>query len=243
MYPDVWLRVVGIPAFLILVAASPAAAQSEGQYRISIVEVAPLAPNVDAMPRLPGASATEKRINARLASIDAETLTEARACQSQIGDTGLELSAEVVFASADFFAVTRQVNAFCAGAAHGAFFIEGVTFDMKTGEEVQWDQLFPPQFIAERGPHSKHGFVIGTDDLTRLYLDDAASLPAECRQAIQSENDGWFKVWPSHGDLGLILLPAGLAHANQACADPAVLRASTLRDKGFAERLVNTFIP
>lgn len=241
MYPDVWLRVVGIRALVILVAAPPAAAQSDDLYRTSLVEIAPLATNVDAMPRLPGNSATQKRINARLASIDEETLTAARACWSQTGDTGFELATEVVFASADFFSITRLVNAFCAGAAHGAFFIEGVTFDMKTGEEVRWDQLFPPHFIAGREPHSKHGFVIGTDDLTRLYLDHATSLPVECGRAIQSENDGWFRVWPSQGDLGLILMPTGLSHANQACADPAVLPASTLRDEGFAERLVNAF--
>ena len=241
MYPDVWLRVVGIRALVILVAAPPAAVQPDGQYRISLVEVAPLAPNVGAMPRLPGISATEKRINARLASIDEETLAAAGACRSQTGDGGFELATDVVFASPDFLSITRLVNAFCAGAAHGAFFIEGVTFDMKTGGEVRWDQLFPQHFIAEWEPHSKHGFVIGTDDLTRLYLDHAASLPVECGQAMQSENDGWFRVWPSQGDLGLILTPAGLPHANQACADPAVLPASTLRDEGFPERLVNAF--
>lgn len=241
MHPDVSRAVVGMPIILTLAFTNPMAARSDPQHGVSIVEGAALAPNVEAMPRLPGISAAQKRINARLALIDAKTLSQALACQPSPPDIGFELTTEVAFVSADFLSITRLMNAFCAGAAHGAYFIDGVTFDMETGEEVRWGRLFPPHLVADREPHSELGFVLATEDLTGLYLETAASLPAECERAIRTENDGWFKVWPSQSDLGLILMPTGLPHSNQACADPVVLPAEVLRNEGFAERLVDAF--
>lgn len=200
---------------------------------VSLIFPPPLTPDVQALPRLVATTAAMDRINAHLSHLDAKKLSWAIGCNTDPPRTYVERGVDIVFAGPRYLGLLTLNASSCQGAAHGAHFALPLTFDLATGAEVNWPDLFPP-FLQDpvRRPH-RTDYIIGVQRLNSLYLSHATDMDAECRAAIADDNNGYFRAWPSAADRGLMLMPAGLAHANQACADPVVFPAALLRREGF----------
>lgn len=223
-----------VGAFLgvLVMSAGPLAAQSP-----DVTFPPELVADIQSLPRLSGPDPASMRINARLAELDARVLREATACNSDPPNSVYARQVRVVFAGPGLLGLTTQTELFCPGAAHGSLFTQGFTFDLTTGLQLHWPDLFPTHLLAPVQPDDTTFGVRGSPALMALYLSEIPDLPDECRLALQG-NQGWFRVWPDAAERGLALLPAGLPHAHQDCADPVVLPIPLLREHGFDASLI-----
>lgn len=219
---------------LIVLAAMTLAQQSDRAEptALTLTFPPPLAEDVSSLPRVAARDAATRRINTFLSEQDRKKLDRARGCNSDPPRSFVERSVEVAFVGPRYFALVVADVFYCPGAAHPNDFVLPLTFDLTTGLEVDWRSLFPQHLLRTEVPATGFGGVVGSAALTDLYLSVAVTLDQGCRDEIVG-NNGYFQVWPSARDRGLILMPAGLAHAMRACADPVVLPVTLLRAVGF----------
>ena len=209
---------------------------------VSLIFPPPLTPEVQALPRLVATTAATDRINAQLSQLDARELSWASGYNSDPPRTYVARGVDIVFAGPRYLGLLTLNESFCQGAAHGADFAMPLTFDLATGAVVNWPDLFPPLLQDPvRRPHQTD-YIIGAGQLTSLYLSRATDMDAECRAAVADDNNGYFRVWPSALDRGLVLLPTGLPYSNQACADPVMFPAALLRREGFPQTLISALV-
>lgn len=200
---------------------------------MSLVFPPPVTPDVQALPRLVATTPSARLINDQLALLDAEETSWATSCNTDPPRSQVERRVDVVFAGPPYLGLLILNESCCPGAAHGNHFSAPLTFDLASRTEVIWPDLFPSA-LQDRLCHThRTGPVIDSERLTVLFLAQADQMDADRFDAIVLGNDGYFRVWPSAADRGLVLMPTGLAHANQACADPVVFPAALLRHEGF----------
>lgn len=205
---------------------------------VSLIFPPPLTPEVQALPRLVASTAAMDHINAQLSQLDARELSWASGCDTDPPRTYFARGVRIVFAGPRYLGLLTVNESFCQGAAHGAHFAMPLTFDLATGAEVNWPDLFPR--LLQDPVHRPHrtDYIIGAQRLTSLYLSHATDMDAECRATILDDNNGYFRAWMSATDQGLVLMPSGLSYASQACADPVALPVATLRAEGFPAPLL-----
>lgn len=214
------------------------AAPADPSETIALTFPPDLTPDVEALPRLPATSAAVKRINARLAALDRYMLDFALVCNSDPPRSFVGRDVDVVFLGPGLFSVLTLNESWCPGAAHGNNYALPYTFDLLTGDATSWPVRLPANLQdPARRPH-RPDYIIGSKALTAVYLSLATAMDGECRDAILVDNRGYFRVWPSAEDRGLVLMPAGLAHAEQACADPVALPLARLRALDFPADLL-----
>jgi len=214
------------------------AARADPPATIALTFPPDLAPDVEALPRLPADSAAMTRINARLAELDRDMLDFVLSCNSDPPRSFVERQVDVVFSGPVFLSILTLNGSYCPGAAHGNHYALSFTFDLLTGDATSWPVLFPADLQdPARRPH-RPDYIIGAPALTDVYLSFATAMDGECRAAITGDNRGTFRVWPSAQDRGLVLMPTGLAHADRACADPVALPLKTLTELDFAPDLL-----
>lgn len=144
----------------------------------------------------------------------------------------------MVFPGPVFLSILTLNGSYCPGAAHGSHYALPYSFDLRAGNAVDWTDIVPTGLQdSARRPH-RTDCIIGSPALTDVYLSFATAMDAECRDAILGDNDGHFRLWPSAQDRGIVLMPAGLAHAEQACADPVALPLARLRALDFPADLL-----
>ncbi len=197
-----------------------------------------LTPDIQALPRLLATTPAMARINDQLSQLDAKETSWAANCDVDPPNSYVERAVGVVFAGPRYFGLLTLNESFCPGAAHPNSGAMPLTFDLATGAEVNWPDLFPSKLQDPIRHPNWTGYVIGSKALTALYLSQAADMDAGCSPEIVSDNNGYFHVWPSAVDRGLVLQPTGLAYSNQACADPVVLSTAILRREGFPDELI-----
>ena len=111
-----------------------------------------------------------------------------------------------------------------------------MTYDLTTGAEVTWQALFPTGFLSE-GSHPWPDSVKASAGLVALYFARATTMDAECRDEI-ARYPVYFEVWLQAAVAGLVLMPSGLPHVMQACADPVTLPLSSLHALNFDPTLL-----
>ena len=223
--PGVRLRIAGA-----MLLAGVCAVVAPTHAPVALIHQPDLTPDIQALPRLDPATAAARRINDQRSRLDADMLSWAASCDTDPPTTHVARGVEVAFAGPDYLSVLMQIEVYCPGAAHGNHALVPLTFDLASGEEVRWHDMVPSHLQDPERPRKTADFIIGTSALTAQYFSWATDLGTECKAAILSENDGYFRLWPSALDQGLFLLPTGLSHANQACADPVVLPLAVLRE-------------
>jgi hypothetical protein len=169
-------------------------------------------------------AAVMTRVNAAIAAKEKQNSADYKQCLSDLHDAGEKpddetwsLSVRIGYLTERYFSLEVTSSSYCGGAYPNNGIETPVTFDLKTGREIDWKTVFKPGFAP--------------DALTKLYRSvyprDAGP---DCRKLVMSEEpfesaDG--AIFRLQAGRGLMVLP-DFAHATQACAEEVALPAAKL---------------
>ncbi|TAG09541.1 MAG: hypothetical protein EAZ40_18060, partial [Rhodobacterales bacterium] len=192
------LLALGLAAF-----AAPLAAQD-------LVASPPLAPNVEALPRLAGDTAIAKQINATLQLMDEQDL-QSVTCEGQDPENASR-SVKVLSNGPDFLSILLSSGGACEGASYPFSMNELLNFDLETGSQTDLLQFLPDGWAD----------MINTDDpdadlLLGLYLEIAGEEGRDqCEDILMNTSIG-FELGLSEQEGQLVILPDGLLHIELGC--------------------------
>lgn len=225
-------------------ACNPATTATEGDAAAVTFEARPdLAEGVGALPRLVGEGAAVAAINADLDRRDA-----AAGMAGCDGGGGFERGVSQPMTGPDFISFWIAEGYSCEGTAHPSFDQTAVTYDLATGQAVDWVAAAPGLQLT-RGDTTglPADYVPG---LTSTVLSGwySAKAPASAdAEFAQQCADVWtpaalegvsFKIWLDARAGGLSVGPE-FAHVSQACADTATLDADEMRRFGVARAIID----
>ena len=211
-----------------------------------LVQPAPLAKYMPALPRIAGAlTSADAKINTALAKEDASWRAFLKDCHDQAGATfDMERSNQVVMRGPGYFAVTIGYSYDCGGAHPDAGSI-ALVYDLNTGRPVNWAQLLPKALVDSTstdtaGDGSTIG-LISSKVLQKIYVRKAlAALDGADRKDCANtlyQPGLTFQVWPDAKAGGLMFQP-NLPHVDMACGDPQLFSVPTLKSLGAAAPLL-----
>jgi hypothetical protein len=164
------------------------------------------------------------RVNAAIAAKEKQNAADHKECLSDLHDPGEKpddetwsLTVKVGYITERYLSLEVTSSSYCGGAYPNNGVEAPLTFDLKTGRELDWNKAFKPGFVP--------------DGLTKLYR---AAYPRdadhECRKLVaqdapfESADDAIFRL---QAGKGLMVLPE-FPHATQACAEEVALPAAKL---------------
>lgn len=192
---------------------------------------------MESLPRLVDNDAAARKINADLERIDQEIKDDASSCRERQNSWWYR-DTKVSFAAPGFLSLEAFNDVYCDGAAHPFTFLETPTYDLATGEHVNWRQLLPANLLAPQPQRFDLAVIKGSAQLVTLYLRAIPDAPEECRILIAAEAS-YFRLWLSEEAGGLMVLPDDLPFSDQACADPALFTEAMLAEIGASPALTN----
>ncbi len=198
-----------------------------------------LAKDIDAYPRLIGDKPTFALINADLDKRDAEALAESQDCLSTAGSDWAH-SVEVTFAGPHYLNYVAYDDYYCAGAAHPDNQQSSTLYDLTTGATANWRDLLPAALVANEYPGNEGAQNrIGSDGLTNLYLAKySADADEDCKSVVrESVLDFIFQL--NSTEHAVMMVPAYLPHAVQACTESVAISLDELRSLGAAPDLID----
>lgn len=219
-----------------------------------LVEKPRLSADIEAMPRLSGDSPAIVRINAELDRLDATAVADAGECgrmaDSQEGDGWTRTITRPMTGPA-YLTLREHLEIFCGGA-YPSTSQTPITWDLSTGERVNWVALLPGlglvQDQAEEGMPTDYVYSVRSPRLETLYERKmlAETTDAERREACQ---DVWkpladdelgqgFRVW-ADAEHGGVAIDADYAHVVQACGGTVYLTADEMREAGAPAALID----
>ena len=202
-------------------------------------------------PRLSGLADAKAmaRVNGLLAAQEAADRSAYADCLSQLKDAKMKPDKDtyseevwVRYLSAHYLSVEVVTSYFCAGAYPTNGAETPVTFDLKSGTQIDWTQMFKPGFL----PPDNADEHTPPSALTKLYRArySKAKDDADCRQAI-TDQDPFSSapiVWLDAK--GGVVLQPDFPHVMAACATPLRLSpaeiAPFLKDAALAADLKAT---
>ena len=201
-----------------------------------------LAKNAEAYPTLIGATPAIARINRALRAANAKQREDMKDCRRDAPQDGYwwEQSIDAPLIGAHFVSLAAHGNLSCGGA-HPNFIDEALTFDLTTGEPVDWRRLLPASLLAEsrRGADAPAD-AIAAPALTALFVDQSEKegVGADCKEAF-GEQQMNFAFWPDAKAKGLAMRAANLLHwAEGPCSGPVTIPVETLKRLGFDPLLI-----
>lgn len=221
----------------VLALADIAAAQDAAQGALS--SQPPLAETIDSLPRLSGLTVAALRINAQMDKDDDKILELALACRAPPPNSWWERDMQIAFSGPGFLSLRTLNDFYCDGAAHPNWYLETPTYDLVTGQHVDWRQMLPANLLSPQLQRFDLAVVNGSPQLVELYLRSNPTSSPRCQDEIAASVT-YFRLWLSAQDSGLMLIPDGLAYAVQACGDPVILSVATLREIGESAVLTNS---
>lgn len=219
-----------------------------------LVEKPRLSADIEAMPRLSGDSPAIVRINAELDRLDATAVADAGECgrmaDSQEGDGWTRTITRPMTGPA-YLTLREHLEIFCGGA-YPSTSQTPITWDLSTGERVNWVALLPGlglvQDQAEEGMPTDYVYSVRSPRLETLYERKmlADTTDAERREACR---DVWkpladdelgqgFRVW-ADAEHGGVAIDADYAHVVQACGGTVYLTADEMREAGAPAALID----
>lgn len=219
-----------------------------------LVEKPRLSADIEAMPRLSGDGPAIVRINAELDRLDATAVADAGECgrmaDSQEGDGWTRTITRPMTGPA-YLTLREHLEIFCGGA-YPSTSQTPITWDLSTGERVNWVALLPGlglvQDQAEEGMPTDYVYSVRSPRLETLYERKmlAETTDAERREACQ---DVWkpladdelgqgFRVW-ADAEHGGVAIDADYAHVVQACGGTVYLTADEMREAGAPAALID----
>ena len=223
---------------LALLAATPVSGEPLPPGLVSMPD---LAPGFEAMPRLEARTTAANRINDDLAAIDRRALAASDDCRASPKS---DWARWIVVRSAGpgLLSVSERHDFYCDGASHPNHHHVDYTYDLATGEPVDWASLLPLALAMEPGGdgpwHRPDARSYRSPALAELYATHLSAPPAaDCAGFAEDPHLG-FTFAPSAIDRGLAMTPTGYAYVLTPCADEALIPVETLRALGAAPLLV-----
>jgi hypothetical protein len=207
----------------------------------------PLFKGAKSMPRItsPATAATAK-INTDLAKVDSAWMAEARDCRETAGGAEVDLGRDYAMKMRGpaYFALEISDEEFCGGA-HPSTTLTPITYDLATGERIDWLKVFPASARVKRSFEADPGEPpvdeFRSPVLHALYLKKARAARSaadwkDCAEALQDpELD--FQMVPD-AEQGALEITPDLPHAVMACGDSVALSPADMRALGVAQPLV-----
>ncbi|WP_292107968.1 hypothetical protein [Brevundimonas sp.] len=198
---------------------------------------------VGALPRLVGEGAAIAAINADLDRRDAAA--RADGCD---GGGGFERGVSQPMTGPGYISFWIAKGYFCEGAARPSFDQTAITYDLATGQAVDWVTAAPGLQLTRgdtTGLPADYVPGLSSSVLSGWYSAEApASADAEFAEQCA---DVWtpealegvgFKFWLDARTGGLAVAPE-FPHVIQACADPATLNADEMRRFGVSPAIID----
>lgn len=219
-----------------------------------LVDKPRLSADIEAMPRLSGDSPAIVRINAELDRLDATAVADAGECgrmaDSQEGD-GWTRSITRPMTGPAYLTLREHLEIFCGGA-YPSMSQTPITWDLSTGERVNWVALLPGlglvQDQAEEGMPTDYVYSVRSPRLETLYERKmlAEATDAEWREQCQdvwkpvpdAELGQGFRIW-ADAEHGGVAIDADYAHVVQACGGAVYLTADEMREAGAPAALID----
>jgi hypothetical protein len=202
-----------------------------------------LAPNVQALPRLTGDTSAIMAINADLDRFDAAARESG--CEEGQGDFERGVSQPMTGPGFVTFAISE--NFFCTGAARPSFSQTAVTYDLSTGERVDWVAAVPGLSLTrpeDDGLPATSVPGLQSATLAAWYGQKMLAAPdaewvEQCRSVFETESlsDDYFRIW-ADAEGGGIAVSAEFPHVVMACADTAVMTPAEMQQFGVAPALI-----
>lgn len=201
-----------------------------------LVPSPPLAPDIDALPRLKGNTPVVAQINALLDQRDARDL-EALNCSYETPSDQPGRLVEVLADGPKFLSFVIAMGTYCEGAAHPWSAQSIVNFDLDTGKATDLQEFLPQTFTLEAEPDNP---------LAALFIDAVVDPPEDCLQAYSlAMRDGYlgFELGLVESNGAMMILPQGLAYVDTPCLDAAYVPVDRLREAGFGDKLIEALTP
>lgn len=193
-----------------------------------------IAEGVEALPRLVGTTPAIQAINADLARLD--TLARAGGCE---GGGGFERGILQPMTGPGYVTFWVSENYFCEGSAHPSFDQTVVTYDLATGQAVDWVAAAPGLQLTKGEDGS-----LSSNALTALYSRKmlASADPERLRDCgdvwtAESLGDTSFKVWLDAENGGMSISP-NFPNVILACGDSATLTGADMTEFGVAPAVI-----
>jgi hypothetical protein len=152
-----------------------------------------------------------------------------------------------------FLSLTVTDSVFCDGNAHPDAGTFSIVYDLATGKPVDWTKLLPASLtgtvaLEDQGDGTKV-VTLASKRLFQLYMAGyrAGEAPSsdldDCRESLQAtaaDDAPGMMVWLD-AKAGGLAVEVSLAHVVQACEEPVVIPAATLRAEGAQETLLKAF--
>ncbi len=201
-----------------------------------------LAEGVGALPRLVGEGAAIAAINADLDRRDAAAMADG--CD---GGGGFERGVSQPMTGPGFISFWIAEGYACEGTAHPSFDQTAITYDLATGQAVDWVTAAPGLQLT-RGDTTglPADYVPGLSSTALSAWYSAEALASTDREQVEQCADLWtpealdsvgFKVWLDAEAGGLSVGPE-FAHVSQACADTATMNAEEMRRFGISPAII-----
>ena len=207
---------------------------SVAQKPLKMVRGAEIRKGVAALPRIATPNTAEAKINAAL---DRQNLWVRKAAEACSGpDMFWKRVVEVTKSGPALLSVLVSDSADCGGV-HPFDETFPLVYDLRTGDAVRWDKVFPEGRAEEVNTSSNDGMpwiTIRSKRLQALYVAMYKS-HGDCSIEVVAEVTE-FHLYPDEKANALKIFPAGLPQVAHACASSVALGAKELQTLGFSQQ-------
>jgi len=189
---------------------------------------------VAALPRIASPNTAEAKINAALDRQDLWVRKAAEACGGP--DMFWKRVVEVTKSGPALLSVLVSDSADCGGV-HPSDEDFALVYDLRTGDAVRWDKVFPKGRAEEVNTSSNDGMpwiTIRSKRLQALYVAHYNS-HGDCSREIVAEVTE-FHLYPDEKAKALKIFPAGLPQVAHPCASSLALGAKELQTLGVSQQ-------
>lgn len=214
-------------------AASAGAASPESADAVTFVAKPGLSPTAEALPRLAGDSARIASINADLDKVDALDASNLADCD------GGEWNRSVLkpMTGPGYITLWVAQDYYCGGA-YPATSQTALTYDLATGQRVDWDTAIPGlNLVADSLEGLPEGYVVNVRSATlagwygpKMLASADPEWVEQCASTFEPDMlvDQGFKIWADAENGGISVSP-DFPHVSQACADTATMTTDDLK--------------
>ncbi|HEX8661303.1 MAG TPA: hypothetical protein VF686_05515 [Brevundimonas sp.] len=206
-----------------------------------------IADDFHALPRVAADTRQARAINGFLDSLDVRDREERSTCLAESPENvewGRFIEAPMT--GPRFVSLIVTIGYYCGGA-HPYWTQTHYTFDLHTGQQVDWSVLLPDDMSRPlQEPRYSWPALLASPSLTAWFAERALAGMDErgrddCGYVYGLEGRKYWSlaVWPDAKEGGLGLQPVGLAHAETGCLVSATIPLAELRRRGAAPELTD----
>lgn len=219
---------------------------------VALTEKPKLSEEIEALPRLAGEGEGAARINAEFDRMDAVAVSQAGECATMARESangeggGWSRWITRPMTGPTYLTVREHLEIYCGGAYPSAS-QTAVTYDVATGQRVDWAQSLPGlNLTAATFEDMPQDYVVLVQSaaLGAWYSAKMLALPdaewvAQCREVFDPAALGeqTFNIWADAENGGVTVQP-DFPHVAQACAESATLTAADLQQFNASPALI-----